>query len=226
MGYSLGIDVRNDRLAKKMLKFMGKNYRKWSTVLGSGPESVSTRELTDDISYGQRKGVIGFDYASHCHGWEQTFLFCLARWVALKVGRTKRKFEMEESSGKVFTFDEPVHYITYDGVENWPIIVVSDARAAMKVGRDRRWCCCDEYGVYINARVNSILAMRAESLILDPKVSKAFLSEHAKLKVIPGDSGSRRRAEALRAKHAKPEIDRMLPMVRNEIVRLDGLWNS
>lgn len=225
MGYSVGIDVRNDRLAKRMLKFMGKNYRKWSAVRGEGPETISTRELSDDISYGQRKGVIGFDYASHCHGWEQTYLFCLARWVALKVGRTKRKFTLDDGA-RTFEFDEPLHYITYDGCEDWPSIVVSDAREAMKVSKDRRWCCCDEYGVYVNARVNSILSMRAESLIFDPKVAEAFSRDLKKLKIVPGSRDSIRKMEALRAKHAKPEIDRMLPIVRNEIVRLDGLWNS
>lgn len=225
MGYSIAIDVRNDRLAKRMLKFMGKHYRKWSTVRGEGPESISTRELTDDISYGQREGVIGFDYASHCHGWEQTYVYCLSRWVALKVGRAKQRFVLDGGE-RTFEFDRPLHYIKYDGDDEWPAIVVADAREAMKVSKDRRWCCCDEYGVYLNARVNSILSMRAESLIFDPKVAAAFSRDLKKLKVVPGSRDSIRRMESLRAKHAKPEIDRMLPVVRNEIVRLDVLWNS
>lgn len=160
MGYSLSVLPRNDQLSKRMLRFMKKNYRKWSNVLGFGPESISTGEFTDNVSYGAKKACVGFDYASHCHGWERAYVYCVIRWIALKIGRKQSKFKRD--SGPAWKFPEPVPYIRYDGIEEWPILLVANEREAKKTIPTKRWCCVDKFGVYISAEINESLTSMCE----------------------------------------------------------------
>ena len=221
MGYSLGVRTRSPKLAQKMLAFMGEHYRSWSEVIGSKTRSISTRPLSDDISYGQKKGIIGFDYASHCFGWERIYVFCLMRWIALRVGVRRSKFRLEE---RTIALSAPVPFISYDGNEDWPILVVGSIAEAMKVPKERRWCCTDTNGVYLNAQVNQILAIECEDIWTDEAMTKAFAEEM--FNISKEDPDRREKLQAVRAKYAQPEIDRMLPKVQAELERLNKLWEA
>jgi hypothetical protein len=224
MGYSLIVDVRNVQLEQKMLKFMSENYHKWSDIIESKTESVGVRDISNDVSYGQKKGVIGFDYASHCYGWERNYVYCLTKWIALKIGKRKSKFKMD--SGNVFEFEKPIPYISYDGCEYFPIVVVANEREALSVSKKMRWCCVDSFGVYISAKINESLISNCEEMFDNYDMAKAFGEDMKKLILQKVDKNWHKKHMALKAKYAKPEIDQMLPKVRNEIKRLDELWKQ
>ncbi len=55
---------------------MAENHRKWSDVIGKG-ESISSRPglgAEGGLDYDHNKLAVGFDYASHCHGWESCLI--------------------------------------------------------------------------------------------------------------------------------------------------------
>ena len=114
MGYSISIrtnPVKKDR----MLAFLGKHYRKWSDVTGVG-ESISSGNPTDDLSYDSSTKSLGFDYASHCQGWEQAYIYSMTRWMAIRIGQRKTRFKQDTVNPNVFP--DPVPFIVYDGFES------------------------------------------------------------------------------------------------------------
>jgi hypothetical protein len=227
MGYSIGIRVSNPKLRKKMLAFMGEHYRKWSDVIGKG-ETISSGNPTDDLSYDSSSKALGFDYASHCSGWESCFIYSMTRWMALKIGDHKSKIKREGE--KTWVFPKPVPYMVYDGFESWPILVVASLKGALRLPKDKQWCAMDKCGVYIAPEVNHILTHHCSDIFGSPAYDK-MMKAMAKLKRPehnPDDSTAydawMEKREAVKVKYMRPEIDRMLPKVRAEIHRLDKLW--
>lgn len=231
MGYSLAVKTRNPKLAKKMLSFMGEHYRDWSRVIGQGKNSYSVRPLCDDISYGQNKGVIGFDYSA-VHGWERAYVYSLCRWIALKIGVKKSRFSKETVTPNVF--EKGVPYISYDGYEHWPIFVASSEKEAKAtLPRSIWWCATDRYGLYLGEATSGALVDAAlENLIFDKDLYKKMQVDWEKLGPWPEDRSSKEydrhleKYKAVKRKHAKPEIRKVLPIVRAELKRLDDLWEA
>jgi hypothetical protein len=228
MGYSIAIRARNPKLRKKMVQFMAKNVRKWSDVLGAG-ESISSRPGLGEegsLDYDRSSDAVGFDYASHCHGWEQCLIFSTTRWMALKIGKKKSRFKKDAVTPNVF--DEPVPFMVYDGYESWPILVCKNLKEAMKLPETARWCATDNLGVYLDPEVNNILTSYAEEMFFDEKMHAAFQRDMEKIKHLHDKNFEQWRDKAmkLKIKHMSPEIDRMLPVVRAEIRRLDKLWEA
>jgi len=231
VGYSIAIRARNRKLRKKMVKFMTKNFRMWSDVLGKG-KSISSRPglgAEGLLDYDQSKLAVGFDYASHCHGWESCLIYSITRWMAIKIGQRKSKFS--KSTVKPNKFRKPVPFMVYDGYEFWPILVVKDLKEAMRLPKTARWCATDKLGVYIGPEVNRILTTYAERVFFDKKLSEAMARETGKLfKNRPtGDKEDdewREKYEDVKVKFMRPEIDEMLPLIRKEIARLDALWEA
>lgn len=230
MGYSIAARARNQKLRVKMVEFMGKNWRKWSDVLGKG-ESISSRPGLEDeggkLDYDRSKDAVGFDYASHCHGWERCFIYCEIRWVAIKIGKRKTKFSKDDVTPNVFP--EPVPFMVYDGYQSWPILVVKNLKEAMKLPKGNRWCATDSLGVYIGPEANSILTTYASRIYGTPLYA-AFNKELGKLGERPKEPKAfeewMERYEALKVKHMRGEIDEVLPIIRKEVARLDKLWEA
>ena len=228
MGYSIAIRVSSEVQRKRMIAFMGKHYRKWSDVIEEG-KSISSGEATDDLSYDHAKKALGFDYASHLHGWERLYVYSALRWMALKVGDRKRRFDKDTVDPPLFK--KPVPFMVYDGYEFWPILVCQNEREALKLPKGQRWCSVDPYGVYISEKTSESIVTACEDLFLDKKLYAAFGNEVLKtIGQAPEESEARSRwikkNQAIRAKHCKPEIKRMLPKVRAELSRLDQLWEG
>lgn len=228
MGYSIAIRAKNPKLRKKMVKFMAENFRKWSDILGKG-ESISSRPGLGDegtLDYDRSKDAVGFDYASHCHGWESCLIYSATRWMAIKIGKRKTRFSKDSVTPNVFR--EPVPFMVYDGYEYWPILAVKDLKAAMKLPETARWCATDKLGVYVGPEVNTILTHYAEEMFFDEKVFAAFSKDMAKFKDLHDKDFKAWRDKhiAMKVKHMRPEIDKMLPIVRKEIARLDKLWEA
>src|SRR5271169_2699144 len=98
MGYSIAVRARNQKLRKRMVAFMAKNWRPWSDVLGEG-ESISSRPglgAAGELDYDHAKDAVGFDYASHCNGWESCLIYSATRWMALKIGKSKSRFGKDD----------------------------------------------------------------------------------------------------------------------------------
>ncbi len=228
MGYSIAIRARNPKLRKKMVKFMAENFRKWSDVLGKG-ESISSRPGLGEegsLDYDRSKDAVGFDYASHCHGWESCLIYSATRWMAIKIGKRRSKFQKDAVTPNVF--DEAVPFMVYDGYQAWPILIVKDLKAAMKLPATARWCATDSLGVYIGPEVNEILTSYAEEMFFDKKTFAAFERDMKKFEHLHKTDFKawREKHREMKVKHMRPEIDKMLPIVRKEIERLDKLWEA
>jgi hypothetical protein len=178
------------------------------------------------------QGVLaGFNYASHCHGWESCHIYSLTRWMAIKVGERKTRFSKDDVEPNVFK--EPVPFMVYDGYESWPILIVPSVKAAMRLPKKNRWCATDKYGVYVAPEVNHILTHFAEEAFFDPKLYEKMSKDWAKLGARPDYNKDRagyetwmEKREAVKVKHTRPEVDKMLPLVRAEVKRLDKLWEA
>src|SRR5690349_4830227 len=118
MGYSIAARVKSKDKAERMIRFVAKNYRPWSSVLGKG-KSISASEVTDDLSYDSAKTALGFDYASHLNGWERIYVYSALRWICLKIGVRKRRFKSDAVTPNIF--EKAVPFMVYDGYESWPI---------------------------------------------------------------------------------------------------------
>jgi hypothetical protein len=234
MGYSIAIRARNQTLRKKMVKFMAANHRKWSDVIGEG-KSISSRPglgADGELDYDHNKLAVGFDYASHCHGWESALIYSETRWMALKIGQTKTRFKDPDKRDK-YVFEEPKPFMVYDGYDEWPILVVKNLKEALKLPEKQRWCAFDKFGVYIGPEANEILISFCEGWAHDVKKSEKMSLDLAKLGKRPssnvdpaGDAAFMVKWRAIKIKHMRPEIDEMLPKVRAEVARLDKLWEA
>lgn len=228
MGYSIAIRARNKELRKRMVAFMNKHWRKWSDVLGKG-ESVSARPGLGDegsLDYDHSSDAVGFDYAAHCHGWESCLIYSQTRWMAIKIGKRKSKFSKDDVTPNVFP--DPVPFMVYDGYQSWPILVVENLEEAMKLPETARWCATDKLGVYVDPEVNEVLTNYATEVFFDEAVAAALARDCAEILPLHATDFEawREKHIALKLKHARPEIDKMLPLVRAEVARLDALWEA
>lgn len=217
-----------------MLDFLNDNYRSWDKVIGHGKSHFDEpgRKVFD---YGESDGracSVGTEYYAHLHGWERGYIHSMIRWVALKIGRVRVKFARSVVGATPVA--KPLPFLVYDSYEFWPIIVTTPAGAA-KIPKKRQWCAVDNVGCYLGAEFNSAVVMdTTDWLYTNKEAYEAFNADQAKLGLTladkPNDSVSHRawldRLEELKVKHCKPEIDRTLPVLRAELVRLDGLWSE
>lgn len=215
MGYSVGIHVQNVHLQQKMLAFMEKEYRPHWQIRGlknytdcySSPPRV-------DLDYFQGKCIIGMDY--NAGGFERGYVFTLARWMALKVAKTRRTFDDPE-----VIFEKPVPYVVYDGCDSWPVLV----KPLSAVPKIIRWCCVDRYGMKLSIT-------QADDYVFEllPDV-KAFEEAHQKAcekhGVKPNSLISfvtRERIRDTRLRLLWPEVKKGLAPMRAEMKRLDQAW--
>ena len=235
MGYSIGVRARSRKLQKEMVSFLNKNYRKWSEVVG-GHERHAVSSPTDDADYDDSKLFVGFNY-SCSWGWDRFYTTVSCRWVALKIGRQRTTFSKDVVVPNAFP--KPVPYITYDGYENWPVLVTTE-RGASRLPKRQRWCATDEYGLSRSPdrwKDHCITAMEECHFGDEVKGIKKAMSALEKETVRTDwqalkDRGEITRRqwldgiEAIRAKHMRPFMEKAFDDVRAEMKRLDSIWNK
>jgi hypothetical protein len=227
MGYAIAIRAENKASRNRMLDFMQLNYRTWAVVSGKKAHEHAG-DPSDEFYYDSSSQALGFEYTSGLHGWERTYIFSIVRWMAIKIGQRKTRFNKEAVEPNVFP--KPVPFMVYDGYEHWPILIVKNAAEAKRIPIGARWCAMDKLGVYIGSSAQeSLVSAALEEMIFDRHAMKAFHKELATIGKWPEKQGPERekmmrRYKAIKAKHARPVIRRVLPRMRREVERLDQLW--
>lgn len=235
MGYSIGVRARSRKLQRDMVSFLTENYRKWSEVAG-GHERHAVSGPTGDADYDGSKLFVGFNY-SCSWGWDRLYTTTSCHWVALKVGRRRKSFSKDAVVPNVFP--EPVPYITYDGYENWPVLVTTEKGAA-RLPKRQRWCATDKYGVTCSPdRWEDCYHHAMEECCFGDKVNGAKKAMSAMNKEMARtdwqaleDRGEITRRQwldgikAVGAKHMRPFMEKAFDEVREEMKRLDGLWEE
>ncbi len=223
MGYSIGISVRSPAIAKRLLSFMKRNYRSWPDVakLKGGPYAGAP---TGDMSYDRRKSTVGLDYGP-VSGWEREYAYTVVRWMAVRAGRRRSSFPKDAVVPN--RFPKPVPYMTYDGHQNWPVLVVSSARELTSVPKGARWCACDHLG--IRAEPWTLIA----SVLFDlpnTDVARVLRSAEKEAGPTPGSGAEHwawveRRDKAL-LRLCRKQFDLSAKRMRDELTRLHRLWES
>ena len=222
MGYSIGFMPRSEALGKRMLGLMKENYRPWPTVAGSKGGQYAGNP-TDDMSYDRRKNSIGLDYGA-VSGWEREYAYSVVKWMAIRAGRRRSSFAKDAVTPN--RFPGPVPYMTYDGYQNWPILVVSTGRELAAVPKSARWCATDRLGM------RSEPWQAISSVLFDlPKVNISRALDRAAKKAGPpppkGDNWAwhERHQRALYELCKKEYGEGVKPMA-DELARLDRLWEE
>lgn len=233
MGYSIAIRVRSETQRLKFLKFMQMNFHHWSIVCGKPPSEWqgSASDPTDDLSYGDTRASIGFDYQSGVYGFERDYIYSVIRWMAIKVGdrKTKMLVDGDEEGNVIHEFSGPTPYYIYD-VEKAlnPVLVVTEEEAACFPTHQRHWSV-DEWGVRIgptaaNHQIGSCTGLFGE-------IGAKILEELKTIGADPprGKANARawwKRRQGIYLKYLRPEIDESIGLIRQEIQLLDKLWLS
>lgn len=141
MGYSIYTPIASKSQENQMFKFLKKEFKHYDELIGN----ISDNRLITDIC--TAKGIytkgskIGFHYNS-CWGatnsFEREYYYTVLNWIALKVGKTKSNFKYEFEKFKPY---DPVPYISYNGMEDWPVLVKRPYNEKYK------WRWVDKYGV-------------------------------------------------------------------------------
>jgi hypothetical protein len=225
MGYSIGIHARSKALQQRMLEFMDKEYRPhWqirelSKVKGlENYQDCFASEPMADSSYFHGKNVIGIDF--NAHGFERGYAFILVKWVALQVGTTRWVFKDPKIS-----FKDPVPFMSYDGDENWPVLL----QPLSSVPKHVRWCCVDRYGMKLDKTRYEEFVM---DWILDPE-GKFWAATHEEAcrkhavpndPLAPVDNRVRQKIINTRMTLLWPHIKEVVAPIRTEMKRLDRAW--
>ena len=133
MGYSIATPIRTTKTRDKMWAFLQEHYRPASEVFGRGGDyAVLCRD--GDICYDKGKCRIGYDF--NTGGPERHYIFAVVRWLALKVGKTRKTFADD------LKLDVAVPYYVYDGYEYFPVIPKATKGIPKMVG----WAIVDKLG--------------------------------------------------------------------------------
>lgn len=131
MSYSVAIRCSRKK-KEQMWKFLKDNYKEPSALFGETQAST----LTDDLSYDDSEQAFGFDYQSWIGMTERHYVFCVVKWMALKIGR-KKKF-------KRISTVESIPYIVHDGNEFIPVLANSEWKT--RVRDSYKWALVDDNG--------------------------------------------------------------------------------
>lgn len=227
MGYSISATVRGKN-HHKMLAFLKANFRPFGD-LTSEKAHRSLGDPSDDLSYDHGRGIIGFDYQSGLSDWERQYAYALCRWVAIKAGLRKTRFRGFKGP-KGYEF-EPTPFMTYDGYEDWPILVVQNVAETRRLPKAIRWCATTPLGMRLGKEGRDTFARACSSCFFDPKIAPAFNRDWAALGAMPqNDEPARQKwldaRNVLIVKHCKVEITTNVTLILNELKRLDGLWRA
>jgi hypothetical protein len=231
MGASISTLVANGRVHARMLDFLGTNWREYGKL---GIDNIPTRldgngKTVFDYSgsCGQYANGIGTEYYGHLYGWERLYTTAVLRWVAVKIGRKRLRFSREVLGSE--TISAPAPYLIYDSEEYWPIFVTTFKEAVGLPQKLRQWSY-DRLGCYHGPETSESVVQAAKEHYLWHNKARyeAFQKDVKTLGPKPDESVAHRawldKIDVLAAKHCKPEIERVLPILRAELERLDDLW--
>lgn len=219
MGYSVGIHVQSVHLQKKMLAFMEKEYRPHWQIRGlKNYTDCYSSPPREDLDYFQGKCIIGMDY--NAAGFERGYVFTLARWMALKVAKTRRVFKNPK-----ITFDGPVPFMIYDGCDSWPVLV----KSLSAVPKEIRWCCVDRYGMKLDISQVEDYVFELPDEGAFEKAQRKACKKHG---INPDNwplredepEGVRWKIHDTRLRLLWPEVKKVLAPMRAEMRRLDQAW--
>lgn len=163
--------------------------------------------------------IIGIDY--NASGFERGYAHVLIRWIALQVGRKRRRFPDRMFNNK------PVPYYLYD--EQATPILLDDPR---EVAEDFRWACVDRFGTPVGPPGSSDFETAASFMIPD-LWTKAHAKALKKHKLKPDQWPCGRDNDKLhwavvdsRKEAMWPQVKPLIEKVRVEMKRLDEAWAS
>jgi hypothetical protein len=155
MGYSIAVPVKNNDLKNKMLSFLDKEYKPWSTMDNRWKNDYASHP-TDDLDYDNGKCRIGFNYNTAYP--ERFYIYTILRWMVLKVGK-KRKHK---------SFDTNILYYVYDGCEISPVVI----KDTMPVPKDYQWAIVDQYGWKPSNKFDRSIYKKKECDVWDELIKK------------------------------------------------------
>lgn len=129
-----------------MANFLADTYRPWAEIAS---ENVTAQFVgpTDELEYAYSKCQLGFNYLVS-GGAEREYVYAIVRWVALQVGRNRRKFDMGD-------LPKPVPYYVYDRGEVVPVLLNEDWPSPSRTFRPY---LVDQYGLPLGEEVARDLA--------------------------------------------------------------------
>lgn len=203
MGFSVSVSVKSQQLKSKMYDFLREMYRSWPEVIDVDQEALF-RGPDIELLYIHGKCILGFDYGEASQE-EREYNFALMRWVALQVGRQRRRFR-----GEGVTLDRPVPYIVVGGYEPWPILLDTEWAACT----DMKWWLTDRLGMNTD---NSAVRELAWYHIPDGTHERVSATHHGKS------------TEEIREALIQAGLDgarQTLHIMRSQVARLDTLWRD
>jgi hypothetical protein len=220
MGVSIGIQAASSKAQQRMLDFMGKEYRPHWQVLNLKDAPCYSSPPIHNPSYVSGKTVIGIDF--NAAGFERGYAFALTRWMALRVGKTKRKFEDPKAD-----FATPVPYMIYDGSDYWPVL----QQPISKVSSSLQWCCVDRYGMKLDRSGYDDFWLDVSPQEFQNAQARAYhrfgIGKDWPWKK-PSDEppNIRMRIRKEQARLLWPEIKKVVAPLRAELKRLDQAWTN
>lgn len=202
MSYSVSVAVRDVSTKERLLEFLRGTYRPWYDVLGEEEEGS---QFVGPASVKDKPTHIGFGYNSYI-GPERSYNYAVIRWMAIRAGRRRRKFQEG-------VFNTAVPYYTLwstKGSLAFPVIV----EGAVQVPQAYEDFTVDEFGLLKGDRTARELAWRNIPEGTFERVSMTHM----------GKSPQSIREALVRSGIERAKV--VLQFVRAEISRLDVLWND
>jgi hypothetical protein len=226
MGYDIYVVARSMKLKQKMLRFMRKNHVTWEKLVGC------EHRYTSDILHGHQlcagKFAIGIHYGV-VSGVERDYAYAVVRWMSLKIGRRCKTFGGCEADKSIS--EKPVPYYSYDGTERCPI--VTEGKSI------KGWRIVDKYGLLKRpydpmTRLAGMQHIKFDKMrsYTDKKDGKKYMifpiaaSECKKYKLPKGSHMGTPQAQKLFEKFGRETVRKERKLIRDEMKRLDALWNE
>jgi len=124
-----------------MFELLVDSYTPWAEIVDDENSTFSGPRADDELIHSAgRHNILGFDYTAAV-GSEREYVFSVARWIALKVGRRRRRF-------RGLALNSPVPYWLPDGTEPHPVLLAEEWPDLPPDGPR----VCSPYGVFVGYR--------------------------------------------------------------------------
>lgn len=203
MGLSVSVSIKSHRLKDKMYDFLREMYRSWPEVIDEDREGLF-RGPDTELLYAHGQCIVGFDY-SEAPQEEREYNFAIMRWVALQVGRRRRRFR-----GEGVTLERPVPYLVVGGYEAWPILL------------DMEWAACTDLKEWLTDR----LGMHTDDYAAR-ELAWYHIPDGAHERISATHHGQS--TEEIREALIQAGLDgarERLHIIRKQVGRLDALWRD
>lgn len=179
MGYTISTSAKSAELADRMHVFLKTHALYWELIVKAAglPERFAFESASPNSPEGFLLGVwregkttIELSYST-ISGWDRVYLFTLIRWVAIRIGRERRKFQQDFGRVQALRLKESAPYWVYDGQTDdaTPILVCPNWTDAQRWGRRYRPFTTDEYGVRLGLKNETYVAAAKDHWIMWPE---------------------------------------------------------